>query len=1077
MSRVLRSCVAGGAIILSSAVWSITYGQGQSAALATTRSFTHPRLGITVIATDIDLPAGAWTVASASPASALGQVHLMPELPPEIPAGRRAAAAYLEQMTEMSQFQLQELYGPIARYASTHGGVGPKAITDLDRQLGPMLEALMRSPWPEDANNPKAGPYLFLAPGTRLTTPGGQPSPRIPLVVELRPYLADGRHWVLFSDGRPERVPVDRAWLAKFKLTVRPVLSAAVSGGAAAPTTVVRHTLFALRGAAAPSTAVVTLINAETSERRDVRWALAGGRTDPTVLGVWAAARVNDWLPLTTHGHAPILQAWINRSSALYGQSPAFGRDQFATLPDGSAMGAPANTTSVFDLLGGRAALRETLQLELIRAREASPFRAGAAAIPTATLESVDVKPLPFETMLAGRPGGSIALADHVPEDRLFVYFAKPAAVFPFLTQGGDFLGRTGSAMTATAFDDNLKARYLRRLGLPEASSRKFLESGAITEVAVVASDLFFLEGTDLTVLMRARAPDAVSVALGMIGIQVAAQGITERRTADGRTAYWARQDDVLCLSTSRRELERVLRQRSTPASSLGQSAELRYMLTEVPVRPETRAFVYLSDPFIRRMVGAALKIGQLRRMRAAADMTLITAGALLRQLDGGAGAADVARLIELGYVPRGIDSSKYALGPDLTVVSPTWGTLADLTPIDTDTVAFVTADEATAYTTYMQEYKDYWRQFFDPIALRLDDTADGALEMTTFILPLVDSQLYAQLRGVIETREQGKPLRVPRMSPAPVFQLSLNLSEASWVRGSAGWSDSFSRYTGISSELFDLLGPGLHIAVQDADPVISLGTADLLGAFGGATTGARLDLLTPFALSVLTRPCKIFIELQDEPRAIALLRRAASTTGYRNRRGDPEFGFLFRQVEGRDAWMYTLGIPGMATVRLGLEVQQGYLVMSNIPWSQPITVDRVESRPQNGAAISVMPEAVRQGLAALFATQAEHDQMAALSSMASLLPLLQTIAATPEEAATRHTALFGSTPLHPGTGAWLWRDGRLESSRYGSATQWKVPAFVPDAGFGLLDGATLLDLNMQFESGGLRATGRWIWK
>ena len=30
---------------------------------------------------------------------------------------------------------------------------------------------------------------------------------------------------------------------------------------------------------------------------------------------------------------------------------------------------------------------------------------------------------------------------------------------------------------------------------------------------------------------------------------------------------------------------------------------------------------------------------------------------------------------------------------------------------------------------------------------------------------------------------------------------------------------------------------------------------------------------------------------------------------------------------------------------------------------------------------------------------------------------------------------------------------------------------------FGLFDGMTLLDLNMQFEAGGLRAVCRWIWK
>jgi len=37
---------------------------------------------------------------------------------------------------------------------------------------------------------------------------------------------------------------------------------------------------------------------------------------------------------------------------------------------------------------------------------------------------------------------------------------------------------------------------------------------------------------------------------------------------------------------------------------------------------------------------------------------------------------------------------------------------------------------------------------------------------------------------------------------------------------------------------------------------------------------------------------------------------------------------------------------------------------------------------------------------------------------------------------------------------------------------------YKPELGnFGLFDGTTLLDLNMQFESGGLRAVARWKWK
>jgi hypothetical protein len=471
------------------------------------------------------------------------------------------------------------------------------------------------------------------------------------------------------------------------------------------------------------------------------------------------------------------------------------------------------------------------------------------------------------------------------------------------------------------------------------------------------------------------------------------------------------------------------------------------------------------------------VKIGQLRRMRARADMVMITAGALLYRLDGHRDTPTLPVLIDLGYVPASITTARYALRGDLSVMSLEWGTLADMKSIDTSAIQTVTPAEAEAYQIYMNEYTQFWRQFFDPIALRLDDAPNGELELSTFILPLIDSELYNGVRGVFQPAEAASKLRVPVLTPEPVAQVSLNLTDSAWIGVSGDWSRSFSDYTGISPEIFDLLGPGLHVAIQDADPIITTGTGDLLGAFGSPAFGrfgGGFDMMLPLAVSVFTRPCKIMIELQDPKRALELLRLASTRAGGPRRFREVEF----RQIEGRDAWIYTFGVPGIVTIRLGLEIQNGFLVLSNTPWAKPVTIQSADARPYNGAAIRVMPDAVREGLAGLFATQAEHDQLAALASMAALLPLLQSGSATPADAATLHATLFGTRPLHPKVGAWVWANGRLESSVYGSPTQWKMPLYKPEmGGFGLFDGTTLLDLNMQFESGGLRATARWRWK
>ena len=199
-----------------------------------------------------------------------------------------------------------------------------------------------------------------------------------------------------------------------------------------------------------------------------------------------------------------------------------------------------------------------------------------------------------------------------------------------------------------------------------------------------------------------------------------------------------------------------------------------------------------------------------------------------------------------------------------------------------------------------------------------------------------------------------------------------------------------------------------------------------------------------PFALSLLTRPCKIFIELQDR----AARARADAPRRERRRPRARARRLLPADRQSRRVDVHASACPASRTFRLGLEIQNGYLVFSNIPWSDTMTIDRVETRTLNGAAIQVRPDAVKLGLASLFATQAEQDQAAALTSMAALYPLLKTIAATPAEAAATHAALFGTTPLHPGqAGEWIWTNGQLESSEYGTARRWKAPAFDPALG------------------------------
>jgi hypothetical protein len=388
-----------------------------------------------------------------------------------------------------------------------------------------------------------------------------------------------------------------------------------------------------------------------------------------------------------------------------------------------------------------------------------------------------------------------------------------------------------------------------------------------------------------------------------------------------------------------------------------------------------------------------------------------------------------------------------------------------------------VTPAEAEAYAAYVENYSRFWSQFFDPIAMRLDD-ADGSLEFSTFILPLIDNSIYNGLREALLRSEDRHPLVLPVIEPAPVIQFSLNLQDRVWQGIAGGLSGLFQNYGGISPALLDDLGPAIHLAVFDADPVLALGSGDFLGAFGGDAGrmggfGRNEMLLVPVALSVLTRPCTLRVETRDAERTARYLRQAA-TASLREPRIFSGMDVSFYQVEDRDAWVWSLSAGGMIKVRFGIEISDRHLIVRNLPWSTPDRVVRLDTAPLNGAGLSLWPGASELQLPSLFASAADQERRATLAGLGRLLPLIVSGAATVDTAGERHRQLFGFCPLPVVGDEWIWQDGHLASAVYGSAQRQRQPGFAADRQFGLMQAIDVLQLTMQFEDAGLRSTVRW---
>ena len=1038
----------------------ITFEAGAQVSVTGGKRYTDAKLGLTAVTGDVELPAGGvWSVVEPGRDSGLSQVQLV--LSPEeqnVLRGNRAQKAEKAMRIEAERYPMWSLYHVCTEYGRTNNGIGPASWDDVTSNKVRNI--------PHEFSSLKTN--YFLIPSVLVRIGGTAVVARLPLALQLHPVAADGKHWVLFNDGQSERVPIDKALCAKYGVVVESTEKPELKQPKPAPDKS-RYVITALLKATGKQQLMVS--SETTGKSIQLTWdtgqAADGGRD---VISKWAESRAMNWLMLAANGDAPVLRHWLSRCDALYG----------AHMPDlgGDGNMRRGETADAFSVLGGRAAVRETLQMQSLRQAGAANAQENTAI---ETLKGVEVKSHPFDEMLKSVKPGELALADNVPSDRAFVYFPKPDALLPFLDEGGDFIFRGGSVALANPVAYNLKERYVERLALTDKWVRDLLlKSGAIKEMAMFLPDLFFIDGTEVTIVARAPAAQLLKPALGLLGIGSLSEAIQEKTGKAGKS-YWAMDGDLLIISTSRGEVERVLALRKAKgAGSLGRSAEFRYMLAQMPVQPGTRFLCYLSDPFIRRLVGPEVKIGQLRRLIAKGEMENASAAALLYRLDGQQGQADIQALIAKGYLAAEPATARGStLDERFAASCPAYGSPGSLKTILENPVKTVTSAEAEAYKAYMENYSRFWRQYFDPMAFRLDDGPGGELKLTTFILPLIDNSIYNGLKGVVRRKEDNTPLRVPDLNPKPLALLSANLSEEVWTKVTQNmFSELLQRYTTLNPAAFDKIGPSVHLAVYDADPIITFGAGDALGVLGAPMLerGGSTMLFIPVIASILTRPCQLIVELQ-EPDVVRKMMLAASTAPLgRDRRWDPTVNFC--KVAGRDAWICTISIENIVRVRFGVEIKDKYLILSNLPWSQKPGFGPTRDADMNALALDLHPEAGVLQMPGLFMAACEQERVATVQGQRYLYPLLACGAASVSEAADKCRALFGYAPEHPGRGQWLWENGRLSSSTYGDTRHPMQPEYkTGDQLFGALGGLDTLNLNLQFEDAGLRVVTRWKMK
>ena len=101
--------------------------------------------------------------------------------------------------------------------------------------------------------------------------------------------------------------------------------------------------------------------------------------------------------------------------------------------------------------------------------------------------------------------------------------------------------------------------RYLQRLGLRQPTLDVVLRSRLIGDIAVIAPDLFLIDGTDLTVAVPLTRSELLSGLLRLLGVHgLDDEGILELKNRSRPLSYWSGRGDILCISSHRDEIDRV---------------------------------------------------------------------------------------------------------------------------------------------------------------------------------------------------------------------------------------------------------------------------------------------------------------------------------------------------------------------------------------------------------------------------------------------------------------------------------------------------------------------------------------
>ncbi len=332
-------------------------------------------------------------------------------------------------------------------------------------------------------------------------------------------------------------------------------------------------------------------------------------------------------------------------------------------------------------------------------------------------------------------------LAAHIPEECFELRFGTYDNYRWFRSRLTRWGGNLRDITTTSSLDYQIQERLERQLVLRDSEIARVLGPTAIADMALIGMDPFVREGAAIGVLFEERAPGVLE---GAIRLQRTAAlnsdplireeafdigGIQASvLTAPGnRVRSYYLIDRGFHLVTNSSTLARRFVEAGRGERALAALREFQYARTKHRFDQGSPVLLYLSDPFFRQLVGPAYRVEMTRRMRAEADVELVSL-ARLAAMGEGAPHASVEELVDGMFLPP-----KFGKRPDETiplivkgeVVDSLRGARRSFLPIADVLVAGLTKSEEEAFAEFSRSYLGLYRRM-DPVSLSLSRDTIG---------------------------------------------------------------------------------------------------------------------------------------------------------------------------------------------------------------------------------------------------------------------------------------------------------------------------------------------------------------